>query len=177
MAETFSSNVVARTGWRWLADSGNPIDDDNIEYDKNFADGSADNQAEIKWSSKSRTLLNGNSETFDLTALAREVFGGTLTLTFYKVKVIHIIIESTTSGKLTIGGAASNEWAGPLHTDGHTLVLDPDSTYLQTNRQYGWGVDDSNKNLKIAAGNGDVTYSIVIEGTETDDGSASGSVY
>ena len=177
MPETFTSDILARSGWNWLATSGNPVDDDNIEYSKSFADGSGDNQAEIKWSSKSRTLLNGNSETFDLTALAREVFSGTLTLTFYKVRAIMIVIENTSGGKLTIGDAASNEWAGPLHTDGHTLVLDPDSVYLQTNRTYGWGVDDSNKNLKIAAGNGDVTYSIVIEGTETDDGSASGSVY
>ena len=177
MAETFTSDILARVGWNWLAESGNPIDDDNIQYAKTFADGSGDGQAEIKWSSKSRTLLNGNSETFDLTALTREIFSGDLTLTFYKVKAIMIVVENTSGGKLTIGDAASDEWAGPLHTDGQTLILDPDSVYLQTNYTYGWGVDDSNKNLKIAAGNGDVTYSIVIEGTETDDGSASGSVY
>ncbi len=177
MAETFTSDVKAFVGWNWLADTGQPTDDDNISYDKSFTDGSGDSQEEIKWSSESRTLLNGNSETFDLTALARSLFGGTLTVTLYKVKTIMIVIESTTAGKLTIGDAASNEWAGPLHTDGQTLILDPDSVYLQTNRQYGWGVDDSNKNLKVAAGNGDVTYSIFIGGTETDDGSASGSAY
>jgi hypothetical protein len=177
MAETFTSTIYVRNGWTWTANTGNPIDDDNITYEKAFADGSDDNQAEIKWSSEARTLLDGASETFDLTALARSFFGGTLTLTFYKVKAIMIVITSTTAGKLTIGDAASAEWAGPLHTDGHTLILDPDSVYLQTNRQYGWGVDDSNKNLKVAAGGGDVIYSIVLTGTETDDGSASGSVY
>ena len=53
--------------------------------------------------------------------------------------------------------------------------MPPDSPLLLANRQDGWTVDDAQKNLRLAASGGDVTYSIAIVGTTTAAGSGSGS--
>lgn len=177
MAFSFTATMQARFGWEWKDSTGNPVDSGNVEYDKGLADGYSENQGEVVWYDKSASLLNGQSRTLDLTALTRELFEGTLTTTFYRVRGLLVIVESTTRGELVVGNAGSNEWSGPFEADGSILVVDPDSEICLTSRQYGWKVDDVNKNLKLFARNGDVTYSIGIVGTQTDDGTGSGSAY
>ena len=67
-------------------------------------------------------------------------------------------------GQLVVGGAASNEWSEPFGADGDKVVCPLDSPVELVNRQCVWEVDATNKNLKIAAEGGDVTYSIAIIG-------------
>jgi hypothetical protein len=136
-------------------------------------EGNGLNQAEAVWHAEQRALMSGASETWDLTALTRAVLGDVLTTTFLTIKAILIVSSSDSAGELVVGGAASDEWSYPWAAAGDKSHVPPDSRLLLENSQWGWAVDASNKNLKLAASGGAVTYDIAIIGTLTT--SASGS--
>ena len=175
MADTFRAELAARIGWTWKATTGMPKDVDEVAYAKALTDGCEQDEAEAKWSSEDATILSGESTTLDLTALTRTVFGDTLTTVLVSVKALLVVNSGTTGGEIVIGDADSNEWSEPFGADGDTIKVPLDSAVFLSNRHWGWPVDDSNKNLKLAASGGDVTYSIVIVGTETENGSGSSS--
>ena len=91
------------------------------------------------------------------------------------VKALLVINESTSVGELVVGNAATDPWSEPFGADGDLIAAPPDSPILLANRQEGWEVDNANRNLKLAAAGGDVTYSIAIVGTITTSESGSGS--
>ena len=66
---------------------------------------------------------------------------------------------------MLVGAAASDQWSEPFGADGDQIEVPPDSPVLLSNRQTGWTVDASNKNLKLSAVGGDVDYAIAIVGT------------
>jgi len=167
---SFRAESRVLLGWRWV--SGGE-DNDHLEFYEAFEDGDEDNEANAIWYLEDVTLTSGNSTTYDLTALARTAFGETLTHLFYLVKEIFIVVTSTTGGTLLVGAAAADEWSEPFGADGDIVKVPPDSPLLLANRVGGWSVDSSNKDLKVAASGGDVTYSIAIIGTITLGGSGS----
>lgn len=169
---SFKAEVKASVGWNW---SEGAVDNDRLDYAQRLSDGNADNQAEAVWHAENQTLPDAASTTWDLTTLARTVLGDVHTVTFLTVKALLIVNLSTSGGELLVGGAAGDEWSEPFGADGDQLAVPPDSPLLLANRQAGWNVDDANKNLKLAASGGDVTYSIAIVGTTTAPGSGSGS--
>lgn len=160
----FKGTFDARTGWNW---NSGVLDDDKLSYSKTLAHGPEANQAEAVWHEEDVELLDAVSRTLDLTALTRSVFGSTLTTTLLRIKSILIVNKSTTGGQLVVGGAAANEWSECFGADGDQAIVPLDSPLLLCNRRCGWEVDDTHKNLKIAAVGGDVTYSIAIIGTTT----------
>ncbi len=167
---TFQAEIKATLGWRW--DDG-ARDINQLGYEQSLAEGNGDNQAEAAWHLESQVLLDTNSTTLDLTALTRTILGDTLSVTFLTVKALMIVNQSTGTGELLIGGAGTNEWSEPFGADGDLATVPPDSTLLLTNRKQGWDVDSTNKNLKLAASGGDVTFSIALVGTITAGGSGS----
>ncbi len=169
---TFKAEIKASLGWNW-ADGA--TDNDRLDYAKQLLDGNADNQAEAVWHAEDQTLLSGNSTTLDLTALTRTVLGDVNTVTLLTVKAMLIAAAADNTGQLLVGGAAADEWSAPFGADGDQAVISPDGVLLLVNRAGGWAVDDSNKNLELAASGGDVTYSIAIVGTITAASSGSGS--
>ena len=169
---SFKAEVRASLGWNW---SEGAVDNDRLDYVKTLLEGNGDNQAEAVWHAENQALLDAASDTLDLTTLARTVLGDIHTVTFLTVKALLIVNLSTTGGQLLVGGAAADEWSEPFGADGDQVAVPLDSPLLLTNRQAGWNVDDSNKNLKLAADGGDVTFSIAIVGTTTAPGSGSGS--
>jgi len=167
MADTFSANVTAAVGWLWRADTLNPSDDDRLAFAKSLTDGDDDYEAEAKWSDEAASLLEGGTRTLDLTALTRTIFGDTHTVVLVRVKAILITVTEASTGQLLVGGAASNEWHEPFGAAGDKIRVPRGSPMLLGCLGCGWEVNDSNKNLKLAACDGDVTYSIVIIGTTT----------
>jgi hypothetical protein len=161
---TFKAEIVARKGWDW---NSGAVDESKLEYVKLLTHGPEANQAEAVWHLEDVELLEGVSATYDLTALTRSVFGDTLITTLLLVKSILLINKSTSGGKLLLGGAATNEWSECFGADGDSAEVPLDSPLLLSNRKCGWEVDDTHKNLKVAAVGGDVTYSIAIIGTTT----------
>ena len=169
---SFKAEVKASAGWNW---NEGAIDNDRLDYAQQLLDGNGDNQAEAVWHAESQTLLDAASTTLDLTSLARTILGDAHTVTFLTVKAVLIVNRSTSGGELLVGGAAADEWSEPFGADGDRLVVPLDSPALLANRKDGWDVDASNKNLRLAASGGNVTYSIAIIGTTTASGSGSGS--
>jgi hypothetical protein len=140
-------------------------DNDKIEYKEDFADGPDASEAEAVWYDENRVLTSGASETLDLTAMLRALFADVLTITFYAIKTILIVNKSTSAGTLTVGGAAADEWYACFGSAGDQVKVLPDGTLLLQTRATGWTVDDTHKDLKLAASGGDVTFDIAIVGT------------
>jgi len=169
---SFKADVKASIGWDWDAGA---VDNDRLDYAVRFLEGTDDNRAEAVWHLEDQTLLNGSGTTLDLTALTRTIFGETFTFTLLTVRALLIVNQSTVGGELLVGDAAADQWSEPFGADGDQICIPLSSPLLLVNRQAGWPVDDSNKNLKLAAAGGDVTYSIAIVGTTTASGSGSSS--
>ncbi|HUT11756.1 MAG TPA: hypothetical protein VMY42_14745 [Thermoguttaceae bacterium] len=167
---SFSAKLAAMLEWNF---NDGALDKDDLRYAKAFTDGDDDNEANVVWHDEAVTLTSGNSTTYDLTALTRTVLGETITHLFYLVKAVLIVVTSTTGGTLVVGADGSDEWSEPFGADGDIVKVPPDSPLLLANRVGGWSVDSSNKDLKVAASGGDVTYSIAIIGTITLGGSGS----
>ena len=169
---SFKSEIKVSIGWNW---NDGAVDNGRLGYAEQLLEGNGDNQAEAVWHVEDQTLLNATSTTLDLTALTRTVFGDTVTVTFLSVKALLIVNQSISVGELVVGDAATDQWSEPFGADGDQIAAPPDSPMLLANRQEGWEVDNVNRNLKLAAAGGDVTYSIAIVGTITTSESGSGS--
>lgn len=165
MAESFKAEVVVKVGWKWKSDGGNPVDNDSVSREKQLSNGHETYQAEAEWHDKDATLLSGNTRTLDLTALTRTWFQDTHTTTFVRVKALVISVAESSSGEMLVGGAASNEWHEPFGAAGDKLRVPLGSPMCLSCLHCGWIVDNSRKNLKLAASGGDLTYSIAIVGT------------
>lgn len=162
---TYKGNIQSVLSWSWTSGTS---DNDKLSYSQTLTDGTGVNQAEAVWHKESIVLLSGNSTTYDLTNLIRTVLGdATHSTTFVTIKAIHLVNLSTSGGELHIGGAATNEWSEMFAADGDKLVIPLDSANLWSSRRCGKEVDGTNKNLKVAAVGGDVTYSIAIVGLIT----------
>lgn len=175
MANVFSGDVITRIRWDWEDDDGTTIDNGSIMQQSRFTDGTDEEEAEACWHLVGASLLDSAIETHDLTALTRELFGDTHVTTLVTVRAILIRNLDTSTGSLVVGGASSNEWSEPFAADGDKIVVPPNSAFSISNLNTGWTVDDSNKNLKLAASGGDVNYDIAIVGTLTASGSSSSS--
>jgi hypothetical protein len=167
----FKAEVKAWVGWNW---SDGAVDNGRLDYAGRLLDGNGDNQAEAVWHAEIQTLADAASTTLDLTALTRIVLGDLHTVTFLTVKALLIVNQGTSGGRLLVGGAATDEWSEPFGADGDQIAVPLDSPLLLANRQAGWNVDQANRNLKLAASGGEVTYSIAVVGTTTAAGSSSG---
>jgi len=167
---SFKGEIKASAGWNW---NEGAIDNDRLDYAEQLLDGNGDNQAEAAWHEASETLLQGTSTTLDLSNLTRTVLGDAHAVTLLTVKALLIVNESTGAGELIVGDAASDVWSAPLGSATDQLIVPPDSPLLLANRNGGWAVDSSNRNLKLTASGDDVTYSIAVLGTITAAGSGS----
>ena len=165
---TFKAEIRASLGWNWLDGAA---DNARLDYVRQLLEGNVAGQAEAVWHAAGQTLLDGASLTLDLTALTRTVLGDLNTLMLLTVRALLIVSSGDSVGKLVLGGAAADAWWGPFAAEGQQLVIPPGGPLLLAHPGDGWPVDDTHKSLKLAALDGDVTYSIAIVGTTTAAGS------
>lgn len=168
---SFQAHLVASTGWKW---SDGAIDSGRLGYAQSLLDGSGNNQAEAVWHAEGQTLFDGESTTIDLTNLTRIVLEDLHAVALVQVRALLVVNLAGGPGELIVGGAAADEWSAPFAAAGDRLVVPPGSPLLLANRRIGWDVDSANKNLKLTASGGDVSYSIAIVGNLTGSGSSSG---
>jgi len=175
MATTFKGEILARFGWKWTSEG--IIDNDKLQDSQQLLDGYCWNQGEAVWFAEDQSLADAASTTLDLRALTRDIFGSTLTVTLVDVRGILIVNAAVAadSGTLIVGDAASNEWSACFGADGDTLEVPSGSPMMLTNVRHGWDVDATNKDLKLAASGGDLTYHIAIIGATSSGASGSGS--
>jgi hypothetical protein len=169
---TFKAEIKGSIGWNW--DHG-VMDNGRFEYTRRLMVGHGPGQAEAVWHAEAQFLSGGQSSTLDLTALARSALGGTLATTLQSVRGMLVTNESTSLGKLIVGGAGGAAWSAPFGADGDSLELPPGGMLLLSAPLDGWPVNDGNRLLRLAAPDGPVHYAIALVGTTTASSPGSGS--
>jgi len=162
MADEFQAQLAASIGWRWT--SGSVIDDGQLAVQIPFAHGNEAGQAEAVWSDLEAVLVAGAPRLLDLTSLQRSLFGDTLLSGFATVKGL-LLVHHGASGSISVGAAGDNEWSAPFAENGQSIVVPPQSALLVGNRQDGWAVDSTHRMLRLAASDGEISYSMVVFGT------------
>lgn len=170
MSDTLAVDVKASLAWL-LSESlplSTVIDHAALEYEQSLADGTAADQADVLWHDE-RSLAGSANDDLDLTDLAIAVFGGSLAVSFAKVKAILLVNTSTTSGDLLrVGGAGATAFSAPFAGDDDAVVeVGADSPLLLVNKKDGWSVTPSTAHvLRISnPGANAITYRMVIVGT------------
>jgi len=158
---SFRGQTRVLSSWKWEDDTVTDIDSNSRVTQ--ITEGSGSGEGSGSWKATEQVLTSGSSITYDLTALPRVLFGASITYAFSRVIAIHITSEEDSVGDLRIGGAASDVWE-LFVDDTDKIDLEPDNDFLLTNYASGRVVDSSNKNLKLEALSGDVTYTISIIG-------------
>jgi len=162
MAHEFQAQLAASIGWRWT--SGSVIDDGQLAVQIPFAHGNEAGQAEAVWSDLEAVLVAGSPRLLDLAALQRSLFGDILLSSFATLKGL-LLVHHGVNGSIGVGAAGNNEWSAPFSQGGQAIVVPPQSALLLSNRQDGWTVDSTHCMLRLAASDGEISYSIVVFGT------------
>lgn len=135
--------------------------EDNVLY--TLGSGTDALQADLHWEQKEVVLAGGGSTTYTLSALT-DGLGRSVALVGVKYLVIRVLAR-TLGDYLVVGNAASNPWAAPFGSSGHTakvyttlaLFADDDDKYAVTS--------GSSDQLKIAnPGSNAITFRIGIVG-------------
>lgn len=119
-----------------------------------------------------RTLAASTNETLDLyghTTPLADIFGANALFLHIKYIAIYIVTGGDING-LSIGGAGSDPWLGPLGGTSPTILIYPNGPGFQLGEPTsGWAVSSSAGQLKITNESSavSVTYRIVIGGTTT----------
>ena len=171
---SFNSALRTFLGWDWL-EGGR--DSEHLKYEKNLSDGYEASQADGCWHLEAQELADGVAVDYDLTALERAAFGDTLTTGFGRVKLLSVVVTSTTAGTLFVGNSTEDPWWEPFGQVNDSVEVPPDSVLVLSNKLTGWtvlGVADSSSSssgestagrmLRLRASGGTVTFDIAIVG-------------
>lgn len=96
-----------------------------------------------------KTIAASTTLTLDLTSLASNPLGETITFTKIKAVYIQHISTSTSSSGIKCFAAASNAFQGPLNTANYVTLLPGEEIYLESYTSGGWTVDGTHKNISI----------------------------
>ncbi len=166
---SFQAQLAASLGWKW---NDGAVDSGRLGYAESLLDGSG--QAEAVWHAEDQSLLDGASTTLDLTNLTRRVLEDVHTVAFSDIRAILLVNLVSSDGELLVGGAATDGWSAPFGSGSDLLAIPPGSPLLLANCANGWEADTAQRNLKLTASGGDVTYAVAIVGNRTSSGSGSG---
>lgn len=170
MSITTEATLTATLAWVQTdrEQSGTTITDNGtISYSKSFTDGDGDAEINRVWHDV-RTLASGGSDSFDLTALTREVFGGSTSVSFSGGSVKAIMIENLSENiasdiRFLVSGASA--FSGPFGYNNTEVIIKPLSPFLIANRLDGWPVDLLQRTFVIQdIGGSGVEYEISIIG-------------
>lgn len=167
MTTTLRGTIQAQLGWTWRDASGSNvvINSNRLQLGHDLDNGDGDYQADAVWDLADQSLSAGGSVTFSLTALARDLFGDTITIALAKVKAVLVVNKNTGgAGHLLLGGAETDEWHAPLGASGHTVKIMPGAALLLACPEAGWDVAAGATALKLAAVGDDATFDMAILG-------------
>ena len=175
MSDTLSITPGVNLTWDWVDTPGTDIgtisDTSSLEYSVAMASDSTTEKSDVMW--RVRASLAATSYTvYDLTALAQDVYGETVTLTFANLKGIMLVNHSETTGEeLVLMNSGTGVTAGhtaAFHASSTTSIQVPaDSTFLVCSVKDGWACG-TNKELKVYNPNAAaVTYTLALWGTTT----------
>lgn len=167
MSTDLRSLLNVELGWTWRDRSGAFLvaDSNRLQFAKELADGSGIEQADGVWHAADQSLADGASLVLRLGALARSLFGDTMTVALAKVKAL-VVVNKTTIGDaaLIVGAAGTEEWSAPFGAQGDTVKAMRGSPLVLAHLRDGWPVTSPNDALKLAATGGDVLFDLAILG-------------
>lgn len=168
MSTTLISTIHAELGWTWRDTVGETtiVNSNRLRSLCDLADGTGSDEADIVWHVENQVLAAGGSATLGLDNLSQSVFGDIISLSLATVKAI-LIVNTSSSGYLLLGGAASDEWHEPFAASGDKVKIMPGGQLLLANPAAGWSVATGSTDLKIEAVSAEVTYDIAILGTSS----------
>ncbi len=170
MSDTLAIDLKASLAWLFSESLplSTVIDNAALEFDQSLEDGTAADQADLLWHDE-RTVAASANDDLDLTSLAMAVFGGSLSISFAKVKVILLVNLSTTSDdRLRLGGAGAAAFSAPFADDDDAVLeIGADSPLLLANKKDGWPVTGGSADvLRIHNPSANaITYRIAMVGT------------
>lgn len=135
-----------------------------------FANGLGDDQIDIGWESKDRTLADGTNEDlnlFDLLGLDLGAGSGldSLGQSVAMTELTLLYIRNKSTAVLTIGGAASNELTAIFGAAGdQNKIAAWGQLLLIAPRNAGYAVTTTTDELRIAASGAAATYDIIVLG-------------
>ncbi|MBN2293494.1 MAG: hypothetical protein JXM70_13780 [Pirellulales bacterium] len=168
MSTTLISTIHAELGWTWRDTAGRTtiVNSNRLRALADLNDGTGTDQADMVWHVEDQILAAGNSSTLDLENLSQSIFGDAISLSMAKVKAI-LIVNTSSSGYLLVGGAAGDEWLEPFAAAGDKVKVMPGGQLLLANPGGGWSVGAGSTDLKIEAVMAQATYDIAILGTSS----------
>lgn len=112
-----------------------------------------------------RTLATATSENLDLAGTLLDSFGQTVNL--QHVKVIYIRADPTNTTNITVGGASTNAFLGPLAGTTPTYTIPPGGFILWVHPTTGWAVTSGTGDLfkVLNAAGASAKYKVAIFGT------------
>ncbi|MBN1590952.1 MAG: hypothetical protein JW888_15670 [Pirellulales bacterium] len=167
MTTHLRSTIQVQLGWTWRDSTGTNVvaNSNRLQLNQELEDGNGASQADTVWDAVEQSLNAGSSTTFSLDALERDLFGQTITLALASVKAVLVVNRNTSgSGHLLLGGAASDEWHAPLGNAGDQVKIMPGAALLLACPQTGWDVAAGATQLKLAAVADDVIFDMAIVG-------------
>jgi hypothetical protein len=167
MTTSLRSTIQVQLGWTWRDVAGaNVVANSNrLQLTQDLENGAGPNQADAVWDLVDASLTAGSSTTYSLDALTRELFGDSITIALANVKAVLVVNKNTTgSGYLLLGGAATDEWYAPLGASGHTVKVMPGAALLLACPQSGWDVTTGARQLKLSAVGDNATFDVAIVG-------------
>lgn len=168
MSDTLAVQLAARMIWQnaTTLDLSAPQDAGQLDAGDSLATGTGTDQADLIWHD-TRSLASAASDSLDLTALTKTLFGSTVTTNFAKIKGILIRNNSAVAGEYFTVGNGTNPFIGPFGAAAHTVTCHPNGLILFWHPGAGWTVTNTTADvLKIVnSGAGVNTYSIALAGT------------
>jgi hypothetical protein len=164
VAATISLNIQAlETG---TGDLGTPQFTAKVASLTQFVAGTAnDSQANVMFSDH-RTLATNTSETLDMAGTLIGALGETVTMA--EAVAIYVEADAANTTNITVFGAASNQFNGPLSGTTPGVVLAPGDSAIFISKD-GWAVTPSTGDLlKVAnAAGASGSYTVLIIGRST----------
>ena len=163
LTTTYQAGVkLVQTG---VADLGSKTYNLSLPSTSTMASGTGSNQADLAFTDQ-RTLAASGTENLDLAGGLTDQFGATLT--FVKVKIIHITAASGNTNNVTVSPAATNGFLGFFNATADLISIPPGGQMFLAAPVSGWTVTAGTGDLLTVANSGagtSVTYDVRIVGT------------
>lgn len=154
-------NLIEQLTALGIGSSATRLSHGPVEWSTTYTTGTADGSIDRVWSGAANATTSPTS--LDLLGTMTSIADGSLTTSF--VELVLLYVENTsTSGNIIVGDAASNPFAGIFGADG-TVIIPPGGCFLWAVKLAGVApVAGTGDILQIVASSGTVGYKVLIAG-------------
>ena len=166
MALTTVGTLISQLGWTQTITENDVTQEDagNITLGFTLSSGTGTKQVNGIWHADN-ILSSGGVDSFDLTAMTRNVLGGAYNVNFTNVKAIIIKNRQTGIGfDINLQATGANAFGNPFGFATGQFDICPSSALMRMNTYDGWNVGSGNSQFYIHDGGSGCAYSIAVIG-------------